>query len=414
MSLTDFNKYKSLKVTDVSGQPTISRTACLKITSGDDTTTGTGEIVLDWSNISDKSDIGVYDENNNLLDYHFESFDSTNETAVIWVYRSWVRDGTVQAKIAYGNGPSDQSVATSTVFSKETDLEAGYLFNEISGDLLDVSGNNIDGTVTGATQGATGIVDGAYSFDGNDDVVGLTGILGSAPNAFAISFWFYPRDDALGFIVTLYDDINYLISMDDSQYVSNPRMLIVRAEQPAGNWSSLVTYQLPALNQWYHVTVIYDDSVGHELYVDASSKDTSTNTDSFDTDESGSYLASKGNEYYYDGLLDDVRFYSTNPSSDEITALYDATKSSPSLFDQEAGGGFATISGQVTLSGSGVEGVKVFLVNDTTGELKATITTDTDGNYSFDAFSGDTYHVAVQYDDGTDKYNAKSKPYLVP
>ena len=51
MPITDFNKLKKLDVADVSGQPTISRTVCLKITSGDDSTTGTGEIVLDWKTV---------------------------------------------------------------------------------------------------------------------------------------------------------------------------------------------------------------------------------------------------------------------------------------------------------------------------------------------------------------------------
>jgi len=110
MAITDFNIYKPIEVTSATDTPTISRALCFKITGGDESTTGTGEIVLDWSNISSQADIGVYDENGNLLDYYFESFDATNETAVIWVYRDWVRDGTVQAKIAYGNGPSDQSL----------------------------------------------------------------------------------------------------------------------------------------------------------------------------------------------------------------------------------------------------------------------------------------------------------------
>lgn len=70
------------------------------------------------------------------------------------------------------------------------------------------------------------------------------------------------------------------------------------------------------------------------------------------------------------------------------------------------------IKGQVTLSGTGVENAKVFLINDTDGTVEATTTTDSDGNYSFYEQTGKTYHIAVQYDDGSQKYNAKSKPYL--
>src|SRR6056297_888275 len=108
MGITDFEKYKKLDVRSVSGTPTISKAVPLKITSGDDSTTGTGEIVLDWTNIASEADIGIYDENDNLLDYYFESFDTTSgsEAAIIWVYRAWDQDGTTQLQIAYGDGPS--------------------------------------------------------------------------------------------------------------------------------------------------------------------------------------------------------------------------------------------------------------------------------------------------------------------
>jgi hypothetical protein len=74
--LEDYDKVKSLSVASVSGTPTISRAVCLKIKSGDDSTTGTGDIILDWTNISSEADIAFFDENNNLLDYYIESFSS--------------------------------------------------------------------------------------------------------------------------------------------------------------------------------------------------------------------------------------------------------------------------------------------------------------------------------------------------
>jgi hypothetical protein len=79
--------------------------------------------------------------------------------------------------VAYGNGPIDQSVSASTVFDKETSLTAGYVYNESSGNLLDVTSNNNDGNVVGATQDQNGFVGKAYSFDGIDDYVD-TGISG--------------------------------------------------------------------------------------------------------------------------------------------------------------------------------------------------------------------------------------------
>ena len=416
MAISDFYKTKSLKVTEVSGQPTISRTVCLKITSGDDATTGTGEIVLDWSNIGSKADIGVYDESNNLLDYYFESFDATAETAVIWVFRDWVRDGTVQAKIAYGNGPSDQSVVASTVFSKESDLERGYLFNEDSGGLLDVSGNNNDGTVYGATRGETGMVDGAYSFDGSDDYVDTTNITSSD-----YSFVCWIKAPA---------HVGYIFCNDDGMFelaCGSPRWgdcaqdrIELGTRYSNGNANTLHTDNAVVDDSWIHAVGLMlegETADNFEIYINGGKAATSTGRSQGTGSLNDGLLTigyRSGFGDYLNGIVAHATIHSSILSPDDILALYDATKSSPALFDQEAASGFATISGTVNLSGSGVENAKLFLMNDSTGKLEATTTTDADGNYSFDAISGDTYHVAVQYGDGSQKYNDYSKPYLVP
>ena len=417
MTITNFRKAKNLKVTEVSGQPTISRTVCLKITSGDDMTTGTGEIVLDWSNIADKSDIGIYDENNNLLDYYFESFDAIAETAVIWVYRDWVRDGTVQARIAYGNGPSDQSVGADTVFDKETDLKAGYLFNESSGSLLDVTSNNNDGTVSGATRGATGIVDGAYSFDGSDDYVATSDYFPEEyTDEIFIEGWLYTNTNSSEQIIVSHHkdgDYGYEPSLDGNGNI------YIRTSPSSNNWNDTDTGFSYSTGTWFHIAIIVTSS-NRYLYIDGSQVWSDSNGGlNYPTDHKFG-IGAKTYNYKYDsnldGRVDNLHIRKNAPTNrdDTVAALYDATKSSPELFDQEAGSGTATISGTVNLSSSGVEGAKLFLVNETTGQLAATTTTDVDGNYKFGVGSGNTYHVVVQYDDGSTKYNAKSKPYLVP
>jgi hypothetical protein len=70
------------------------------------------------------------------------------------------------------------------------------------------------------------------------------------------------------------------------------------------------------------------------------------------------------------------------------------------------------ISGTVSLSGSGVQGARVFVIDTDTDTIEATATTDTYGDYSVTVPAEAPYHVAVQYDDGSQKYNALSKPYI--
>lgn len=70
------------------------------------------------------------------------------------------------------------------------------------------------------------------------------------------------------------------------------------------------------------------------------------------------------------------------------------------------------ISGKITLLNEPVENAKVFLINDTDDTLDDTATTDANGNYTFNATEGKQFHIAVQYDDGTNKYNGKSMPFI--
>lgn len=337
MAITDFEKIKEISVVSVSGTPTISRAVPLKITSGDDSTAGTGEIVLDWTNISTQADIGIYDENDNLLNYYFESFDATAKTAVIWVYRSWVQDGTVQLKVAYGNGPSDQSVAASTVFDNETDLVAGYLFNETSGDLLDVTSNNNDGTVTGATQDATGIVDGAYSFDGTDDYIQIADNASlNCTDAITIVGWIYARsfpsayiriidkssatgalEDGYRLMLNGVDDFDFLIANGGNRY---------RAAVSGLDY-----------NTWYHVVGVYDGS-NVLLYIDATKTTGDAYTGTLGTNSHSLMIgtACDASTGFFDGVLDSVAIYSSALSSTEITAIYNATKAAPTFFSQKA------------------------------------------------------------------------------
>jgi len=134
-----------------------------------DSTTGTGDIVIDFSNISDAQDIAVYDENGNLLDYEIESLDTAAETGVIWAYNSWVRDDTVQAQVAYGNNSAntDRQNVTATW---PNDARAVY---HNPNDAIDSTNNNNDGAVTGTTKVSGQYADGGR-FDNTDDEVQIS------------------------------------------------------------------------------------------------------------------------------------------------------------------------------------------------------------------------------------------------
>lgn len=340
-----YNKQKEIKVASVAGTPTISKAQPFKITNGDDTTTGTGDIVLDWANISSKADIAVYDQNDTLLDYYFESFDATAKTAVIWVYKDWVQDGSVQARIKYGNGLSDQSVVASTVFDKETNLQAGYLFNESSGDLLDVTSNNNDGTLYGGvTQGASGIVGGAYDFDGTDDYVTVPStVLDAIETNNKFTFAASVNIDDLTSDRTIVGqmaapDQQVLIWMDSA---GDGTGYSIYLEDVDGN-TIIIGNNLntASANTWQRVVGTWDGS-NLKIYSDggldaSTSQATTIKSNNIDLGIGGDNNNLEANRLM-DGRIDDLRIYSVDWNTDEIEADYSATKSSPTFFSQEAG-----------------------------------------------------------------------------
>lgn len=73
------------------------------------------------------------------------------------------------------------------------------------------------------------------------------------------------------------------------------------------------------------------------------------------------------------------------------------------------------ISGVVTLGGSPVTGAIVTLIDSDADLVVGTDTTDANGYYEFSGLDVATiYHATVEYDDGSDLWNAKSLPFLTP
>lgn len=336
MAITDFNRKKSLDITSITGTPSISYVIPIKITSGDDSTTGIGDIVIDWTNISTKADIAVYDESDVLLDYSFEEFDTTAEIAIIRVYKTWVRDGTTQLQIAYGNGLSDQSVVSSIVFSKETNLVAGWTFCETSGDLIDVSGNGFDGTVFGATRGQTGIVGCAYDFDGSSDYIQLPNTLNSSLSTGSISFYAWINPDNTSSAI--------VIGIIGSSGIDEYKLFRLRTSWD--NWKlddgggpiGVNFSTQPPTDSWTQIVGVYDNSAGKmHVYVngalDATSNGTVTNTQ---YNEDAWIGADPRGQDYFNGKIDDLRMYNEALSADAIKAKYDSSKLTQDFFTQKA------------------------------------------------------------------------------
>lgn len=71
-----------------------------------------------------------------------------------------------------------------------------------------------------------------------------------------------------------------------------------------------------------------------------------------------------------------------------------------------------SISGTITLDGSGVGSATVYAINTDGNTLVGSTTTNADGTYSIDVPSETTIHIAAEYDDGSNTYNGESQPFI--
>jgi len=115
--------------------------------------------------------------------------------------------------------------------------------------------------------------------------------------------------------------------------------------------------------------------------------------------------------YSYDaaGLTESTpyyaRSYAINSKGEGQGLVVTATTLAPSNY----------VAGVVTLNGDFVVGAKITLIRTSTNLVIATTPSAADGSYLFDNLvSGAQYHVCVEYDSGTQKYNAESKPFVTP
>lgn len=71
------------------------------------------------------------------------------------------------------------------------------------------------------------------------------------------------------------------------------------------------------------------------------------------------------------------------------------------------------IGGACTLNGAGVSDAEVYVVDSDAGVVAEKVVSESDGSWSVSVETASTYHVAAQYTDGTDQWNAMSNPYLL-
>lgn len=211
-----------------------------------------------------------------------------------------------------------------------TGLVGWWPFN---GNANDESGNGNNGTVTGATltSDRNGVANNAYSFDGNGDFINCgnstsINITGSV----SVSVWLkisdFNNDHGIISKSGLYD----LVTNSDN---SIPPLDKIRWN--AGNPSAFL-FSGPSiqLNQWIHITTVYNQLIGHEIYINGqlvSSDNLTGNVQPNTTYDLyiGSHQPFNVNYWSWSGKLDDISIYNRALTQQEIINLYNGVYNLP-------------------------------------------------------------------------------------
>jgi hypothetical protein len=214
-------------------------------------------------------------------------------------------------------------------------LKAYWSFNEGNGTILhDNSGNGYNGAIHGATW-TTGISGGALSFDGgNDDVEFSSPVLNTPP--YSVCAWVKASSLPAG------PQANYIVDNGGQSQLSFGFALLISGEGRSAVFefegqtphvgyppiNKLEQYQTPAspAGVWYFLVGTFDSSIPDsiKLYVNGSLKGTSYSYSWYYGPNEHLCIGvdSSSGEYFFHGIIDEMRLYNRVLNDDEIQYLY--------------------------------------------------------------------------------------------
>jgi hypothetical protein len=205
------------------------------------------------------------------------------------------------------------------------------------GNANDVGSTN-NGTLQGGATFTTGMVGQAFNFDGVNGYVEVANSSNLNPAAsFSIEGWIFPRKDQTEAIMSKWADTPDQLNQRSYGFNVCPNEVLQFAISDwAHQWDASfqvfnTTNNAFVLNTWSHVAAVYDQPAGaRRIYVNgvkvAERIDPPiTVTNSTARVGIGANLFSAtGSRGYFDGLIDELSFYSTALSTAEIQAIYNA------------------------------------------------------------------------------------------
>jgi hypothetical protein len=213
----------------------------------------------------------------------------------------------------------------------EIGLAAYYPFN---GDAKDMSGNNNNGIVYGATLVADrkGNPNSAYYFDGIDDYISVPGSPSLNPShQLTIALWLN-----MDVITTHYTPVLHKGGVNYDEFANREYLIFIESivkiyAESAGDNSThhFLGCDFPGLKTWFHFTAVFD-RIGHKMKLYMNGEKVKEANDSYSTfnnnndslkiatwDERNSSYAN-----FYKGYIDDIYIYTRALSDSEVKEIF--------------------------------------------------------------------------------------------
>jgi len=194
-----------------------------------------------------------------------------------------------------------------------TNLIAWYSFDETSGNLLDLYGDD-DGVLTGCTQGETGKIGTAYSFNGSPDLIILDTGYTVGTGTFTFAGWVYPTSDGGGIMGGGAGAFEIVLYTDGEYQNRRPRVM-----EGAGTGSGVASLVLTD-SDWNFLTVVRDGT-NFRFGVNGSYEN---ETGTFDFNTPSNIIGGNSAYGYFAGKLDEFAYFSDAKSDAYLTAMYNS------------------------------------------------------------------------------------------
>jgi prepilin-type N-terminal cleavage/methylation domain-containing protein len=220
---------------------------------------------------------------------------------------------------------------SSTLHSIGDQLVGEWLFDTNTSPTLDTSGSGNNGTLIGSpTWQETGGYNnkGAYSFNGSSNHIDLgNSSVFDITNTITISLWVKFSVGKTTEIIGKFNNANTAIGAYEIYQNSNNKIGFSTVETGSGR--TLLSASIVPLNTWTHI-VATSDGIKKRIFINGvQDQYTQTIISQLDVTTGklliGSYL---DNSYAFNGLIDNIRIYSSALSGSEVQKLYAEGKTS--------------------------------------------------------------------------------------